>query len=730
MGKIVLLDDSTINKIAAGEVIERPASVVKEVMENSIDAGATAITVEIRNGGISYIRVTDNGKGIMQDDLEIAFERHATSKLRSAEDLDDIKSMGFRGEALASIASIAKVTLDSKTADSYTGYEVVVEGGKILSKEEAGCANGTSITIENLFYNTPVRYKFLKKDFTESGYIEDVVTRIALVHPEIAVKLINTGKTVIQTSGNGEIKPVIYNIYGKEIADNLIDIDYTYDDIIVKGVIGKPVISRSNRSNQLFFVNNRFVKDKALSGAAEQAFKGFVTIGKHGFLVLNIDMDPRKVDVNVHPAKLEVRFQEETKIFKAIYHAIREGLLKGDLVADTESIDKIDEEKTRYSTENINLNPKIENTGSSIFRDMAEKSAFNNSSTQDFKQPNTFANDMKPITSSEDTFTTPSTTWQKNDESADEKEKKSEQTFEDVMAKLNKMQNVISAVKEDVTTTDEVATSDNSNSFQTNATELPKIENQTSQSYNVNDTNFMEMYEKTFGISAKKEDKEEETLDVSQEFKPIIAENNVSVFEGESSYATKPVYKYIGIAFNTYIIIEMKSDLYIIDQHAAHERIMYEKIRQNYYNNDTKDSQLMLLPDIITLTHKEMGIYRDNKELFQRAGFMVEEFGENTVKLSGVPDVLLDLETKELFLETLDEINTVARTAKQEIEEKFISTVACKAAVKAHMVLERQEVIQLLDRLLQLPNPFTCPHGRPTAIKMTRNDIEKKFSRR
>lgn len=730
MGKIVLLDDSTINKIAAGEVIERPASVVKEVMENSIDAGATAITVEIRNGGISYIRVTDNGKGIMQDDLEIAFERHATSKLRSAEDLDDIKSMGFRGEALASIASIAKVTLDSKTADSYTGYEVVVEGGRILSKEEAGCANGTSITIENLFYNTPVRYKFLKKDFTESGYIEDVVTRIALVHPEIAVKLINTGKTVIQTSGNGEIKPVIYNIYGKEIADNLIDIDYTYDDIIVKGVIGKPVISRSNRSNQLFFVNNRFVKDKALSGAAEQAFKGFVTIGKHGFLVLNIDMDPRKVDVNVHPAKLEVRFQEETKIFKAIYHAIREGLLKGDLVADTESIDKIDEEKTKYSTENINLNPKIENTGSSIFRDMAEKSAFNNSSTQDFKQPNTFANDMKPITSSEDTFTTPSTTWQKNDESADEKEKKSEQTFEDVMAKLNRMQNVISAVKEDVTTTDEVATSDNSNSFQTSATELPKIENQTSQSYNVNDTNFMEMYEKTFGISAKKEEKEEDTLDVSQEFKPITAENNVSVFEGESSYATKPVYKYIGIAFNTYIIIEMKSDLYIIDQHAAHERIMYEKIRQNYYNNDTKDSQLMLLPDIITLTHKEMGIYRDNKELFQRAGFMVEEFGENTVKLSGVPDVLLDLETKELFLETLDEINTVARTAKQEIEEKFIATVACKAAVKAHMVLERQEVIQLLDKLLQLPNPFTCPHGRPTAIKMTRNDIEKKFSRR
>ena len=240
----------------------------------------------------------------------------------------------------------------------------------------------------------------------------------------------------------------------------------------------------------------------------------------------------------------------------------------------------------------------------------------------------------------------------------------------------------------------------------------------------------MEMYEKTFGISVKKEENEEDKIDVSQEFKPMTVEDNVSVFEGESSYATKPVYKYIGIAFNTYIIIEMKSDLYIIDQHAAHERIMYEKIKQNYYNNDTKDSQLMLLPDIITLTHKEMGIYRDNKELFQRAGFMVEEFGENTVKLSGVPDVLLDLETKELFLETLDEINTVARTAKQEIEEKFIATVACKAAVKAKMALTFEEVDSLMQKLLILKNPFTCPHGRPTAIKLSEYEIEKKFSRK
>ena len=719
MGKIVLLDDSTINKIAAGEVIERPASVVKEVMENSIDAGATSITVEIRNGGISYIRVTDNGKGIMQDDLEIAFERHATSKLRSAEDLDEIKSMGFRGEALASIASIAKVSLISKTADSDTGYEVIVEGGKILSKNEIGCPNGTSITIENLFYNTPVRYKFLKKDFTESGYIEDVVTRIALVHPEIAIKLINTGKTIIQTSGNGDIKPVIYNIYGKEIADNLIDIEYTYDDIVVKGVIGKPVISRSNRSNQLFFVNKRYVKDKTLSGAAEQAFKGFVTIGKHGFLVLNIEMDPRKVDVNVHPAKLEVRFQEETKIFKAIYHAIRDGLLKGDLVADTSSIDRIDSEKTKYSIEEIKENPQIE-TNNTNFRDILRDDR---------------VEDKKEIQDSEKT---------------------TEETFEDVMAKLKRMQSIVKTVKEEnkeetvEQTTESIHINESESSESDNVKEDKDIENKKENIQNKletlkqeiqeelpkkqelkSDTEFMEMYEKTFGIAInKKEDNDNDQLNVSNEFKPITKQDNVSVFEENSKYSTKPVYKFIGIAFNTYIIIEMQSDLYIIDQHAAHERIMYEKIKQNYYSNSTKNSQLMLLPDIITLTHKEMGIYKDNKDMFQKAGFMVEEFGENTIKLSGVPDVLIDLETKELFLETLDEINTVARTAKQEIEEKFIATVACKAAVKAHMALSKEEVTQLLDKLLQLPNPFTCPHGRPTAIRMTKNDIEKKFSRR
>ena len=336
MGNIVLLDDLTINQIAAGEVIERPASVVKEMVENSIDAGATNINVEIKNGGISYIRISDNGKGIQKDDMEIAFERHATSKIRQASDLDIVKSMGFRGEALASIAAIANVEMISKTKEDVIGNRIVVEAGNTLEFEETACSQGTTITVTNLFFNTPVRYKFLKKDFTEAGYIEDVISRIALVNPNIAIKLISSGKTIIQTSGNGKLQDVIYGIYGKDIASSVLDVNFAYENMNISGVVGKPEIARSNRSNQLFFVNKRYIKDKILTGAVEKAFKGMIPIGKYGFVILNIEMEPTKVDVNVHPAKLEVRFEEESKVFKAIYHAIQDTLLKAELISSPE----------------------------------------------------------------------------------------------------------------------------------------------------------------------------------------------------------------------------------------------------------------------------------------------------------------------------------------------------------------------------------------------------------
>ena len=769
MGNIVLLDDLTINKIAAGEVIERPASVVKELVENSIDAGANNISVEIKNGGISYIRVTDNGKGIMPDDMEIAFERHATSKIRVAEDLDTIKSMGFRGEALASIAAIAKVDMKSKTELDMTGYQIIVEGGNILTKQEAGCPNGTSITIENLFYNTPVRYKFLKKDFTESGYIEDVITRIALIHPEIAIKLISSGKTIIQTSGNKDIKSVIYNIYGKEIAENVLNVDYLYEDVRISGVIGKPTIARSNRSNQLFFVNQRYVKDKTLSSSAEQAFKGMVTIGKYGFLILNIEMNPQKVDVNVHPAKLEVRFQEEQNIFKAVFHAIKDTLLKNDLVSNGENEkektqDNLKKEETQkeetinlggglfqrilhkpekeetynlvedlYNTRKLNI-PKEEDVTSN-FNSIMEKMAEMKDSINQFKDNRKITNIKTDVEIEKKIEFEPLIPKEKQE--IEEQPKITLENEENVLPTTIAPNSIIEMVEEN-TLPIKVEEQIQENKEKTEEQEIldkSQIEEQPTivekQQEEVEEP-FEEMYSSVFGKSPVVEKEQEEIVEVKEEEEtykaPIQTAENVSLFSEEQDRA--PRYKFIGIAFSTYIIIELNKELYIIDQHAAHERIMYEKIKANYYYEGEKDSQLMLLPDVIRLTHKEMDIAKDNMDMFKKAGFMVEEFGENTIKLSGVPNICLELDTRELFLETLDEINTVARTAKQEIEEKFIATIACKAAVKANMALDKEEVDRLMEDLLRLPNPFTCPHGRPTAIRMTKTDIEKKFSRR
>ena len=711
MGNIVLLDDNTINKIAAGEVIERPASVVKELMENSIDAGATAITVEIKNGGISYIRITDNGKGIAPDDMEIAFERHATSKIRQAKDLETVKSMGFRGEALASIAAIARVELVSKTESSDIGRKVVVEGGKVISNEEIGCPKGTTITVQNLFFNTPVRYKFLKKDFTEFGYIEDAVTRIALINPNIAIRLINSGKTVIQTSGNNDMKTVIYNIYGKDIAENCLNVDYTYEDIKVTGVVGKPIISRSNRSNQLFFVNKRYVKDKALTSAAEQGFKGMITIGKFGFLILNISVDPHKVDVNVHPAKLEVRFEEESKVFKAIYHSIKETLLKEDLVSEAEKIKNIDITKKTNIQE-----PK------QIYNTEVTKSKDNTTPI--------FGSLFKKIKNSQMS--------KENEEISGVKNNPIEEIFrnrENKEENINEIKNIDENIKTDkenietIENKEPIKPIENKSDLNNIMEKVHKLEE---NSMEPDEKNFDEMYAKMFGRLPIEENVQEDNKlneDAEEYHFDDVNTENMSLFT-KNNINSIPNYKFIGIAFSTYIIIEMEKELYIIDQHAAHERIMYEKIKKNYYSDGPKESQLMLLPDIITLTHKEMGIAKDNMELFEKAGFTLEEFGENTIKLTGVPNVCIDLETRELFLETLDEINTVARTAKQEIEERFIATVACKAAVKANMALTREEVDELMKELLVLPNPFTCPHGRPTAIHLTKNDIEKKFSRR
>ena len=797
MGNIVLLDELTINKIAAGEVIERPASVVKEMVENSIDAGATSITVEIKNGGISFIKISDNGKGIANDDLEIAFERHATSKIRSADDLDTVTSMGFRGEALASIAAVANVEMVSKTADEEIGYKIVVEAGNVLEKEEAGCRTGTTITVRNLFFNTPVRYKFLKKDYTESGYIEDAITRIALVNPNVAIKLINTGKTVIQTNGSGSLKDVIYSIYGKDIASSILDVNYQYEDITISGAIGKPEIARSNRTQQLFFVNKRYIKDKLLTAATEQSYKGLIPIGKFGFVVLNIEMNPAKVDVNVHPAKLEVRFQEENKIFQAIYHAIKETLLKGELVADPEkNLKNVNNEEERKidrgigsfeeRLKNLREAKKESNQGGLFgFRKQSEKQiekytddeskiktniledVYNNKKNNENKEKNEDENGITYETENENEKngiklgspidTTDVLEQLKKMRAKIEDEIKSngnirlEERTEEYKLETNgengtgfinineekeqeekkdgDKEEITEEQKEKIDKVNDVLENIDNKEIKEEFGEIKQKMEELNNNPKVVSEDFDEMYRKLFGrtpigsVEEEKKEKEDKNNAID------IVKSNISMFDTDEKYQ-KPTYKFIGIIFKTYIILEIGEEMYILDQHAAHERIMYEKVKENYYSDRSKDSQLLLLPDVITLTHKEMDIAKENIPMFEKAGFTLEEFGENTIKLTGVPTVCIDLDTKELFLETLDEINTVARTAKQEKEEKFIATVACKAAVKANMALTKEEVEKLMDELLKLPNPFTCPHGRPTVIKMTRYDIERKFARK
>ena len=557
MGNIVLLDDLTINKIAAGEVIERPANVVKELVENSIDAGATKIIIEIKNGGKTLVKIVDNGKGISANDIPLSLERHATSKIRKIEDLEHTYSMGFRGEALASIASISELTMMTKTAEE-NGTKIIAEAGEIVEVEEIGIPVGTTIMVERLFFNTPVRYKFLKNDATEFRYIKEWVQKTALVNSDIAFKLINDGKIVFQTNGNGNIRDIIYLLYGKEIEKNLLDVNYESEGIKVTGVIGNTTIARENRKSQILYLNKRNIKNQILTNSADQAFKGATGIGKYGFFILNLEMPANYYDVNVHPTKMEVRFNDENKLYKVFYHAIKSSMLNGEFLDN------------------------------------------------------------------------------------DEKEQKKETYIENELEFLT-------------------------NKFK-------------------NDT-------------------------------PVELINRENQREIE--------YKYVGILFRTFIIIEIGEDMFLIDQHAGHERILYEQIKENYKNHIQNNSQLMLIPEVYNLSHKEIEFVKENIELFRNTGFDIELFGEDSVKISGIPDIEYKVNKNRMFLDVLDEMLTTERTAIKDIEERFIATVACKAAVKANMDLTRQEVDSLIQRLLKLKNPFTCPHGRPTTIKFSKKELFK-----
>lgn len=579
MGNIVLLDDLTINKIAAGEVIERPANVVKELVENSIDAGSNKIVIEIKNGGKTFIKVTDNGKGILLDDIDISFERHATSKIRKIEDLETTYSMGFRGEALASIVAISKLTMISKTKDENTGIKVIAKAGDILEKEEVATQTGTSIIVEDLFFNTPVRYKFLKQDSTEFRYIKELIQKIAMANLNISFKLLNDGKTVFSSNGSGDIKDIVYILYGRECKDNIINVDYKECGIKVTGVIGNTLMARDNRKGQIIFLNKRNIKNAMITSSIDQAFKGGIGIGKHGFFILNLEIPADFYDINVHPTKMEVRFKEEDKIYKVVYHAVKNSMLNKDFLGNNE----IEAKKESY----------IENE------------------------------------------------------------------FEFLTNHFSKDEN--------------------------NESDKSKLLNNNNESKEITEEN-----------------KKQELI--KRETKRKID------------------YKYIGIIFRTYIIIEIKNELFLIDQHAAHERVLYEQIKENYKNNLKNNSQMMLLPEVINLSHKEIKFVQENIELLKNTGFDIDVFGENSIKINGIPDIEYKVNSRNIFLDILDEMLTNERGQIKDVEERFIATVACKAAVKANMDLRKEEVDKLIESLLSLKNPYTCPHGRPTTIKLCSAD--------
>ncbi len=606
MENIVLLDDLTINKIAAGEVIERPANVVKELVENSIDAGSTNIIVEVKNGGKTLVKVTDNGKGIATSDMAISLERHATSKIRKIEDLEQSYTMGFRGEALASISAISELTMISKTDDEPVANKLFARAGQIESWEEVAAQKGTTIIVEKLFFNTPVRYKFLKNDATEFRYIKEFMQKVALAHPEIAVKLINDGKQIFRSSGSSKIEDVVYLFYGKDIEQNLVNVDYTMGYIHITGVVGNTFTASDNRKNQVIFLNERNIQDKVLTNSADQAFKGSIGIGKYGFFILNIQMPAEYYDVNVHPTKLQVRFKEEDQIYKVLYHAIKDAILSKDFLGNTEKI-KNDE---TYIQNELNFVTDHTQFGAEYKKD---------------SKANNFTSD-------------------------------------------GNLQNF----------------SGNESEEATKETEL-------------NDKEKQKNYYET-----------RESRNLQPESKSLV----------ERDEKRKIDYKYIGIIFRTYIVVEIGKDLFLIDQHAAHERVLYERIKQNYKQNLQNNVQMMLMPEIVDLSHKEMEFVKENIELFKNTGFDIEFFGENSVKINGVPNIEYKVNKNRVFLDTLDEMITNERGQTKDVEERFIATVACKAAVKAHMDLSRAEVDNLINDLLSLKNPYTCPHGRPTAIKI------------
>lgn len=656
MARINLLSKETIDKIAAGEVVERPSSVVKELLENAIDAGASAVTVEIKEGGISFIRVTDNGCGIDKSEVPKAFLRHATSKINCAEDLSHIASLGFRGEALSSIAAVSKLELITKTAQELTGLRYVVEGGAEKEEEEIGAPKGTTIIVRNLFFNTPVRKKFLKQPQTEGSYVSDLMEHMALSNPGVSFKYVNHGQTRFHTSGNRNLQEIIYRIYGRDIASALLPVDVSENGIHMYGFLGKPEINRANRNFEIYFVNGRFIKSGIISKAIEEGYRKYVMQHKFPFAVLHFQIDSQEIDVNVHPTKMEVRFTDQAALYDFVSAHISEALHRKELIPE------------------VLLESRKEKT-----------------------------KETAPAASVPEPFEA---------------------------RRLNRVENV---VREEIPYT---ASKDKKSNFFVDNRILPEKEKKEEK-----ENTFLQMQDilqkhpngKVIGTENRTEKVEnaKNHANIIKAKEHIFVEKPTQMNIFEEKMLTKEArleYRIMGQIFDTYWLVAFHDKLFIIDQHAAHEKVKYERLMKEYRNRQVQ-SQLIHPPMVVTLTGKEEQVIKDYKDIFSAMGFEIESFGGNEYTIRSVPTDLYGLSESGLFTGMLDELADGAIKGTPEAISGRLATMACKAAVKGNMSMGTAEAEALIDELLLLEDPYHCPHGRPTIISMSKYEMEKKFKR-
>ena len=669
MPHIKVLDQVTIDKIAAGEVIERPASIVKELVENAIDAGASSVTIEIKDGGISLIRISDNGCGIEKEDIRNAFLRHSTSKIEKVEDLMHISSLGFRGEALSSIAAVTKVELITKPKEDTFGSRYIIEGGKEVAFEDTGAPDGTTFLIRQLFYNVPARRKFLKTSMTEAGHVQDLLIRLALSHPEVAFRFLNNGQEKLRTSGSGKLEEVIYSIYGREVAANLLKLDFQKDGIQIAGYLGKPLITRGNRNFETFFVNGRYVKSAMISKAVEDAYKDFMMQHKFPFVVLNFYVDGEQVDVNVHPTKMELRFQKQQDVYNTVFEGIHRRLLEPELIPQVEAPE-----------------PRSVPTDTSEQKDVKESPFLlkPKAKPQEAPQPE-LRRESQPEPHDEDYF--------------------------------------IKKMKERVL-------SYHNRSSSAEVSDTSGIFRQEQQK---------ERIKNTVRETSTYSEKPDIPLTPPVQEKPISGDGRqiqsekptqLNFFEEKLlKREVKAEYRLIGQVFDTYWLVQFQEKLYIIDQHAAHERVLYERTLKEMKDREFT-SQYLSPPIILTLTMQEEAVLKDHLECFERIGFEIEPFGGEEYAVRAVPDNLFGIAKKELLIEMLDSLaDGLTTSMTPDLIDEKVASMSCKAAVKGNHRLSAQEMDTLIGELLTLENPYHCPHGRPTIIAMSKRELEKKFKR-